>query len=129
MSQGGYGDDVKVGWLDDTLVQQARSDEMDYVRKHQVYIRVPRSQCWQETGRAPIKAGWADTNKGTTESPNVRSRWVAKEYNTGPRPALFAGTSPLEGVKMIFSAAATGSAADTVVAVIDVCRAYCYAPS
>ena len=22
------------------------------------------SQCWRETGKSPIKTGWADTNKG-----------------------------------------------------------------
>ena len=47
------------------------------------------SRCWKETGQNPIKTGWADTNKGTSECPNMRSRRVAKEYHTGLRPDLF----------------------------------------
>ena len=100
-------DDVKGGWLDPKLVTAARREEVEYVRKHDVYVRVPRAQCWAETGRAPVKTGWADTNKGTAAEPTVRSRWVAKEYNTGARPDLFAGTSPLEGVKLVISSAAS----------------------
>ena len=88
--------------------------------------KVPMSQCWKETGRNPIKTGWADTNKGTSECPNIRSRWVAKEYNIGPRPDLFSARSPLEGVKLIISEAASSNR-ETVLLVIDVRRAYFYA--
>ena len=59
--------------------------------------------------------------------PNIRSRWVAKEYNTGPRPDLFSATSPLEGVKLVISEAASSNPKGTVLLVIDVRRAYFYA--
>ena len=55
------------------------------------------------------------------------SRWVAKEYNTGPRPDLFSATSPLEGVKLVISEAASSNQKWTVLLVIDVRRAYFYA--
>ena len=84
LQRGGYWDDAKGGWLDPRLVTEGREEEMGYGRKHQVYVRVPREMCWRETGKAPVKTGWADTNKGTAEHPNVRCRWVAKEFNTGP---------------------------------------------
>ena len=124
---GGYWDNARGGWLDSELVAIARSDEMQYVRKHKVYTRVPLEQCWLETGRAPIKTGWADTNKGTGELPNIRSRWVAKEYKTNDRPDLFAATSPLEGVKLVLSQAASSDNKDQVVLIVDVRRAYFYA--
>ena len=98
--EGKYWDDVKGGWLDPVLIRKAREEEMQFVKKHAVYDKVTLSQCWKETGRNPIKTGWADTTKGTSECPNTRSRWVAKEYNTGPRPDLFSATSPLEGMKL-----------------------------
>ena len=79
-----------------SLVRKAREEEMQYKKKHAVYEKVLMSQCWKETGKIPVKTGWADT-KGTSECPKMRSRWVAKEYNTGPRPELFSATSPLEG--------------------------------
>ena len=77
--EGKYWEDAKGGWLDPVLVRKAREEEMQYVKKHAVCEKVPMSQCWKETGKNPIKTGWADTNKGTSECPNVRSRWVAKE--------------------------------------------------
>ena len=125
--EGKYWDDAKGGWLDPVLVRKAREEEMQYVKKHAVYEKVPMTQCWKETGKNPIKTGWADTNKGTSECPNIRSRWVAKEYNTGPRPDLFSAASPLEGVKLVISEAASSSQKGTVLLVIDVRRAYFHA--
>ena len=117
----------KEGWLDPVLIRKAREEEMQYVKKHAVYEKVPMSLCWKETGKNPIKTHWAHTNKGTSECPNTRSRWVAKEYNTGPRPDLFSATSPLEGVKLIISEASSSNQKGTVLSVIDVRRAYFYA--
>ena len=127
LQKGHYWDDARGGWLDPELVVRARREEMEYVHKHRVYERIPRAVCWQETGRPPIRTGWVDTNKGTAEEPNIRSRWVAKEFNTGPRPDLFAATSPLEGVKLVISEAASSKRADTVLLIVDVRRAYFYA--
>ena len=113
--------------MDPVLVRKAREAEMPYVKKHAVYEKVPMSQCLKETVKNPIKTGWADTNKGTSECPNIRSRWVAKEYNTGPGPDLWSATSPLDGVKLVISEAASNNQKRTVLLVIDVRRAYFYA--
>ena len=109
------------------MVRKAREEEMQHVKKHAVYEKVPMSQCWQETGKNPNKTGWADTNKGTSECPKTRSRWVAKEYITGPRTDLFSATSPLEGVKLVISEAASCNQKGTVLLVIDMRRAYFHA--
>ena len=50
----------------------------------------------------------------------MRSRWVAKDYNTGPRPDLSTATSPLEGVKLVISEAESSNQKGTVLLVIDV---------
>ena len=47
--EGKYWDDAKGGWLDPVLVRKAREEEMQYVKKHAVYEKVPMSQCWKET--------------------------------------------------------------------------------
>ena len=125
--EGKYWDDVKGGWLDPVLLGKAREEEMQYVKKHAVYEKVPISQCLKETGKNPIKTGWADTNKGTAECPYIRTRWLAKEYNTGPRPDLFSATSTLAGVKLVILEAASSNQMETVLLVIDVRRAYFYA--
>ena len=82
------------------------------------------SQCWEETGKNPIKTELVDTNKGTSECSNLRFRSVAKEYNTGPRPHLFSATSPLEGVDLVISEAASSNTMVTVLQVIDVRRVH-----
>ena len=127
--QGGFWDDNKGGWLSPELVRKARAEEMAYVRWHDVYQRVPRSQCFSDTGKAPIRTGSADANKGAGDMPNVRSRWVAKEFRTHASPKLFAPTSPLEGVKLVISKAASTGSSDTVLLIVDVRRAYFYAPA
>ena len=79
--------------------------------------------CFTETGCTAIKTGWADTNKGTVANPNVRCRWVAKEYRTDDRPELFAPTSPLEVVKLVMSKAASTDDLDMTILIVDVRRA------
>ena len=71
--EGWHWDDNKGGWLDPKLCAKARREEVEYIRRH---------KCTRETGKAPIKTGWAETDKGQTEKPNVRARWVAKEHKT-----------------------------------------------
>ena len=71
---------------------------MQHVKMHAVYEE-----------KNTIETCWAYTNKGTLECPNIRSRWVAKQYNTGPRPDLLNATSPLEGVKLVISETASSN--------------------
>ena len=39
------------------LCAKARREEVEYIRRHKMYTRVPREVCLRETGRAPIKTG------------------------------------------------------------------------
>ena len=52
---------------------------------------------------------WVDTNKGTWESIEVRSRMVTRDFKGGDkdRDELFVETPPLEAKKMLFSLAVT----------------------
>ena len=124
-----YWDDSKGGWIDPVLVRQARAEEMRYVRSHGVYERVSRQECWDVTGKAPVKTRWVDTDKGSAGKPNVRSRWVAQDFRREARPDLYAATPPLEAVKTLVSMAASGKGRGNVVSVMDVRRAYFYAPA
>ena len=93
-----------------------------------MYTRVSRETCLLETGRAPIKTGWTETDKGQPGKPNVRARWV-KEHKTHARPELYASTPPLEALKIVLSEIATGKRGGRVVALVDVRRAHFYAPA
>ena len=50
--------------FDPKLVREAREEEMRELRKHNVYSKAPVSECWAETGKAPIGVRWVEINKG-----------------------------------------------------------------
>ena len=64
-----------------------------------MYVRIPSEVCLRETGKAPIKTGWAES------------------------------TPPLEAVKVVLSEIAAGDREGKVLALVDVRRAYLYAPA
>ena len=92
-----------------------------------MYTKVPKSQCYARTGKAPIQVRWIDQNKGDVKSPNYRCRFVAKDIKKDLRPDLYAATPPLEALKVVLAAAAKGGKGVGLM-VNDVKRAYFYAP-
>ena len=72
-----------------------------------MYDPVPLEECWQSTGRAPVKLKWLDINKGDNVNHEYRSRPVAKGVTIDKGLDLFATTPPLEAKKLLFSAATT----------------------
>ena len=127
--EGWQWNDNNGGWLDPELCAKARREEVDHIRRYKICTRVSREVCLCETGKAPINTGWAETDKGQSGKPNVRARWIAKEYKTYARPELYAPTPPLEALKVVLSEIATGTRGGKVVALVDVRRAYFYAPA
>ena len=127
--EGWHWDDNNGGWFDPELCAKGRREEVEYTRRPKMYTSVSREVCLRETGRTPIKTGWAETDKGQPGKPNVRARWVAKEYKTHARPELCASTPPLEALKVVLSEIATGKRGGKVVALVDVRMAYFYAPA
>ena len=119
-------DDVSGASLDPSAVRKARAEEIEYVRKMQLYTKVPIEECYRKTGKAPISVRWIDINKGDAANPNYRSRLVARELNTHKRDDLFAGTPPLEALKSILSIATSGNRGE-VIMVNDVSRAFFHA--
>ena len=97
---GKYKDEVSGEVLTEEGVIKARKEEMEEIRKHGVYVKVPIEECWRETGKKPIGTKWVDVNKGDSVHPEYRSRLVAKEIKTDKRMDLFAATPPLEGKKL-----------------------------
>ena len=57
----------------------ARLDEIQQIRNHNVDEKVPTTECYQKTGKAPIKVKWVDINKGDEINKEYRSRLGAKE--------------------------------------------------
>ena len=119
-------DDVSGAELNPQLVRKARLEEMEYVNKMNLYTKVPISQCYEVTKRAPISIRWIDINKGDSERPNYRSRVVAREINNQKRNDLFAATPPLEAFKTIVSMAASSNKGERIM-INDVSRAFFHA--
>ena len=67
-----------------------------------VYYRMNREEAAQKFNVKPLKLRWVDVNKARAgETPNIRCRLVAKEIKKDERPELFAGTPPLEALKIL----------------------------
>jgi hypothetical protein len=107
-AKGRYYDDLTGATLEAPLVEAARKEELDWIRARQVYIKVPLTTCYSETGRAPITLKWIDTNKGDEANKRYRSRLVVREIKYGgqralPDHMLFSSMPPLEAVKVLCS--------------------------
>ena len=134
---GGYWDDVKGGWLEPTLVQKARAEEVAQVIRYAVIALVAR-QRMVESGKKAIDTVWVDTNKGTSQKPNYRSRMCARELKArqklgidqpaGNASDLFASMPPLEAIRLVFSLYASRSLSRNgkplKVGLYDISRAY-----
>ena len=99
-------DDMSGAPLDPALVRQARAKEMEYIKGKGVWSVIPRAQAQANKWKI-IPTRWLDINKGDGANPNYRSRFVAKEFNTGSQEGLFAATPPLEALRLVLSLAAT----------------------
>jgi len=95
--------------LDPKKVAVARATELEWIKRQNVYSKVPTSMCYAETSRAPITLKWVDRNKGDTTRENYRSRFVVREIKSQgqaaliPEYALFSSMPPLEALKLLCS--------------------------
>ena len=103
------------------MVQKARREEIEYVRKMGVYTKVPRAAA---VGKKIIKLRWIDVNKMDAQNPLIRSRIVAKEFNDSIDPNLFAATPPIEALRYLVSNAATMGHGKRYIMINDVSRAF-----
>ena len=104
-----YWDDVNGGFLIPRLVREARSLELDWIKKEQVFEYRSRTEA-EEKGIKPIPLIWVDTNKGDKNTPFVRSRICVREFKKGRNAVesleleqLFSAMPPLEALKLLCS--------------------------
>ena len=101
-------DSISGALLDPELVKRARAEELIWVKKQEIYTKVPIETCWERTSRAPITLKWVDVNKGDERNPYYRSRLVAREVKRNgqrvlPDHMLFSSMPPLEALKVLCS--------------------------
>ena len=99
-----YYDDISGRELDPDLVVTARREEVEFIRKMGVWREVDRPK-----DQPVLKGRWVDINKGDTEKPRYRSRYVGKEIKRGSKGALvadfFAAMPPLSSFKLLLTLA------------------------
>lgn len=102
-------DDVSRVKLDAQKVTEARKEEMYWFRKKKVYHKITGEEA-KRKGWNILQIRWVDINKGDEENPVYRSRLVAKEFRKAGQEETdwYAGTPPLQALKMIISDVATG---------------------
>ena len=116
-------------------VIRARLDEIEALKKMGVWETVPLSQCWEKSGRKPIRGRWVDINKGDDVDHNYRSRYVAQEvrqaHGGAHREGLFAAMPPIEALKLVISRAVTansmGETRNRKLLFMDISKAYLHA--
>ena len=126
-----YWDDMPGEELDGKLVREARREEIQVVRQMGVWEKVPRTQCLAETGKSPIGTLSVDVDKGDEQNPKLRSGIVAQELNRSSEFELFAANPPIEYIKFLLvrTASKHGGQHPSCFMVVDVKKAYFYAPS
>ena len=102
-----YWDDSSGKELKPELVKAARGEELKVVDEMGAWELRPIAECIEVTGKKPVKVRWVDVNKGDDDTPNVRCRIVAKDFNVDKRPDLFAATPPLEYLRYLVSRCAS----------------------
>lgn len=93
--------------LDPIVCRAARKKEMDFVRDKGSWVKRSVNECWKRTGRPPVTVRWVETSKGDDVTPNIRSRFVARQIRGPGQDAVFAPTPPLETLRTVLSLAAT----------------------
>ncbi len=119
-------DEITGAALSPELVRQARAEEIKFMLDWGVWERARVTDCWRETGKAPIGSKWVDVNKGDVKKPLIRSRFVVKEIATYKSDDFFAATPPLEALRLLLSMAAS-SGHDVKVEVLDARKAHLHA--
>ena len=125
-------DDVHGGPLPPDLVKAARRREVDYLRGRKVYEYASIREARRRSHRGPLRLKWIDTNKGTFQKPNVRTRYVAREIANGVQDDIFAPTPSLQALKIPLSNFASQSRkgmGDWRLMVLDVSRVFFCAPA
>ncbi len=115
-------DEITGAALPPDLVRQARAEEVKFMLDWGVWERALITDCWRETGKAPIGSKWVDVNKGDAMKPLIRSRFVVKEIATYKTDDFFAATPPLESFRLLLSLAA--SDAQEKIEVLDARKAH-----
>ena len=97
-------DDITGDRINPELIQQARQEELNGFRDMEVYEYVGREEALSDSTGTVVGVRCVEHNKGTSVSPEVRSRLVAQEFASKERrDDLFAATPPLAATRPLLA--------------------------
>ena len=110
---GTYRDDLTGQILNDASVAEARAKELEYFASKMVWKKVDKVKT-KQAGHKIVSVRWVDVNKGDNQSPNYRSRLVARQLKAHDKSGaiFFAPTPPLEALRTVLSQTVTKSAGE-----------------
>ena len=91
--------------LDAAAVKAAREEELEFMKKIELFEESTLEECYEMTGKAPVSTKWVDVNKNTEQLPDIRCRLVGRDFKPRgekDREDLFAAMPPLECKKILF---------------------------
>ena len=91
--------------LDPHLVRQAKQEELEYADSIPLYTLAPTDECMNKTGKAPVSTKWTVLNRGDKARPEIRARWVARDFNRYEIDDFYASTPPWELIRLVLSVA------------------------
>ena len=125
-----YWDDVSGQVFDSKLVEEARRNELKDAEAMGAWKKVPKTEAYSVTDKAPIGTRLVDTDKGDPGAPKVRSRFVAQERMKTSYFDLFVAAPPIEDIKVVISLVASSHhGRRSCLIVHDTKEALAYAPA
>ena len=107
----GEEDEVEPRELCPEKVREGRAEELDYMKKIDMFEFVKTEECWERLGHGPVSTKWVDVAKVDDQGREVvRCRLVGRDFKPKgerDREDLFAAMPPLEAKKLLFRMMAT----------------------
>eukprot|EP00971_Amphidinium_carterae_P351355 6492072-Amphidinium_carterae.1 len=107
-------------------VLRSRADELDDYHKMDVFEECDDEECYEMTGKPPIKSRWKDINKGDSKRMSVRSRLIAQQVKLPGWESVFTSTPPWAAFRYLLSVLMThqGGVKEVKMLLLDIKRAF-----
>ena len=95
--------------FDPKLVAEAKKKEYETLQERGTYIVVDRADMLSDPEAIKVSTKWVVTNKGSRTKPEMKARFVAREFVSGDidKDTLYAATPGLSAMRVLLSKLAT----------------------
>ena len=126
---GGVRMTTQAGGLTLSCAPRQRREYVEYIRRQNMYTRVPREVCLREREGHPSRQDGRRLTRGNQGSPTCARGGSRRNTRHTQRRELYASTPLLEALKVVLSEIATAERGGKVVALVAVRRVYLCSPA